>query len=57
VAHLDGDPEPAPAADPEEVAEWRWVPWEAFRAVAATAPWALSPWAVEQVRRLPARLP
>jgi isopentenyl-diphosphate Delta-isomerase len=56
-AHLDGDPEPAPAADPEEVAEWRWVPWEAFRAVAATAPWALSPWAVEQVRRLPARLP
>jgi isopentenyl-diphosphate Delta-isomerase len=57
VAHLDGDPEPAPAADPEEVAEWRWVPWEAFRAVAATAPWALSPWAVAQVRRLPARLP
>jgi isopentenyl-diphosphate delta-isomerase len=57
VAHLDGDPEPAPAADPEEVAEWRWVPWEAFRAVAATAPWALSPWAVEQVSRLPARLP
>jgi hypothetical protein len=33
------------------------VPWEAFRAVAATAPWALSPWAVAQVRRLPARLP
>jgi isopentenyl-diphosphate Delta-isomerase len=57
VAHLDGDPEPVPAADPTEVAEWRWVPWEAFRVVAATAPWALSPWAVEQVRRLPARLP
>jgi isopentenyl-diphosphate delta-isomerase len=53
-AHLDGDPEPAPAADPEEVAEWRWVPWAAFRALAATAPWALSPWAVEQVRQLPA---
>jgi isopentenyl-diphosphate delta-isomerase len=45
-AHLDGDPEPA------EVAEWRWVPWAAFRAVATTAPWALSPWAVEQVREL-----
>jgi isopentenyl-diphosphate delta-isomerase len=57
VAHLDGDPEPAPAPDPAEVAEWRWVPWEEFRTVAATAPWALSPWAVEQVHRLPARLP
>jgi isopentenyl-diphosphate Delta-isomerase len=53
VAHLDGGPEPPVAADPAEVAEWRWVPWAAFRAVAATAPWALSPWSVEQVRRLP----
>ena len=53
-AHLDGDPEPPPTPDPEEVAEWRWVPWAAFRAVATTAPWALSPWSVEQVRQLPA---
>jgi isopentenyl-diphosphate delta-isomerase len=53
-AHLDGDPEPPPAPDPEEVAEWRWVPWAAFRSVATTAPWALSPWSVEQVRQLPA---
>jgi isopentenyl-diphosphate Delta-isomerase len=52
-AGLDGDPEPTPAADPQEVAEWRWVPWEQFRALAATAPWTLSPWAVEQARRLP----
>jgi isopentenyl-diphosphate Delta-isomerase len=52
-AHLDGAPAPAPAPDPAEVAEWRWVPWPAFRALAATAPWALSPWAVEQVGRLP----
>jgi len=52
-AHLDGPPEPPPAPDPEEVADWRWVPWAAFRAVAATAPWALSPWAVEQVAALP----
>jgi isopentenyl-diphosphate delta-isomerase len=53
-AHLEGDPEPPPAPDPEEVAEWRWVPWASFRAVAASAPWALSPWSVEQVARLPA---
>jgi isopentenyl-diphosphate delta-isomerase len=53
LAHLDGDPEPPPTPDPEEVAEWRWVPWAAFRTLAATAPWALSPWAVEQVGRLP----
>jgi isopentenyl-diphosphate delta-isomerase len=52
-AHLDGDPEPAVAADPGEVAEWRWVPWPSFRTVAASAPWALSPWSVEQVRQLP----
>ena len=53
-AHLDGDPEPPPEPDPEEVAEWRWVPWASFRTLAATAPWALSPWSVEQVGQLPA---
>jgi isopentenyl-diphosphate delta-isomerase len=53
-AHLGGGPEPPPTPDPQEVAEWRWVPWEAFRAVAAAAPWALSPWSVEQVAALPA---
>jgi isopentenyl-diphosphate Delta-isomerase len=52
-AEIEGDPEPPPTPDPEEVADWRWVPWAAFRAVAATAPWALSPWAVEQVAALP----
>src|SRR6266508_2377923 len=45
-ARVDSDPDP----DPAEVAEWRWVPWSAFRAVATEAPWALSPWAAEQVR-------
>ena len=47
-AHGDGDPRP----DPAEVAEWRWVPWPEFRTVATAAPWALSPWAAEQVRQL-----
>jgi isopentenyl-diphosphate Delta-isomerase len=47
-AQVDADPRP----DPAEVAEWRWVSWEAFRTVATAAPWALSPWAVEQVRQL-----
>jgi isopentenyl-diphosphate Delta-isomerase len=50
-AHL-ADHAPAPTPDPAEVAEWAWVPWAAFRTVATSAPWALSPWAVEQVRRL-----
>jgi isopentenyl-diphosphate Delta-isomerase len=48
LAEAAGDPDP----DPAEVAEWRWVDWSAFRAVATAAPWALSPWAVEQVRQL-----
>jgi isopentenyl-diphosphate Delta-isomerase len=47
-ARVDADPRP----DPAEVAEWRWVSWEAFRTVAAAAPWALSPWAVEQIHQL-----
>ena len=53
LAHLDGDPAPAPDPDSDEVADWRWVPWTSFREVAATAPWALSPWAVAQVGQLP----
>jgi isopentenyl-diphosphate delta-isomerase len=50
LTEADGDPDP----DPAEVAEWRWVEWSAFRAVATAAPWALSPWAAEQVRQLDA---
>ena len=49
---LDGERPPAVTPDPGEVAEWRWVPWPAFRTVALTAPWALSPWAAQQVREL-----
>jgi isopentenyl-diphosphate delta-isomerase len=52
VARADRDPRP----DPAEVVEWQWTDWSAFRSVAATAPWLLSPWSVLQVGRLPAGL-
>jgi isopentenyl-diphosphate delta-isomerase len=39
-------------ADPTEVAEHTWAPWEHVVSLAATAPWALSPWAVLQVGAL-----
>lgn len=43
-----------PAPSPDEVEEWRWAPWADVEAVARTAPWMLSPWAVLQLRQLPA---
>ena len=45
TATVAGDPDP----DPAEVAEWRWVPWADVIALAVTAPWAISPWAAEQL--------
>lgn len=48
TARVTGDPVP----DPAEVAQWRWVDWGDFRAAAALAPWAFSPWAVQQTRLL-----
>lgn len=48
LAVCDDEPQP----HPEEVAEFRWVdPVDVGRAVTA-APWAFSPWMVEQVARL-----
>lgn len=44
----DESPQPAPA----EVAEWQWVDWADFAAVARRAPWAISPWAARQVPML-----
>ena len=44
----------APVADPEEVAEWTWASWSAFRDTAARAPWLVSPWSAEQAVLLPA---
>ena len=49
VAVVDSDPQP----DPSEVAEWTWVTWSDYRAVAGQAPWTLSPWSVSQSALLP----
>lgn len=38
--------------DPDEVAEWRWVSADDLRAAVEAAPWALSPWLVEQHEQL-----
>jgi isopentenyl-diphosphate Delta-isomerase len=35
-------------ADPDEVMDYEWVPWEQAR-VAADLGWAISPWAAEQI--------
>jgi isopentenyl-diphosphate delta-isomerase len=53
VATVAADPVP----NPDEVVQWEWADWPAFRASAFDAPWLLSPWAVLQVAQLPADLP
>lgn len=40
-------------ADPNEVMEWMWVSWEQLRS-AVDLPWAISPWAIEQIPLLDA---
>ena len=40
--------------DPEEVLEHRWVSLEELRGVVDVAPWALSPWLLEQVAEIAA---
>jgi isopentenyl-diphosphate delta-isomerase len=52
VASTDRDPRP----DPDEVVDWRWVEWPAFRDAVTATPWLLSPWSVLQVAQLPADL-
>ena len=41
-----------PRANPEEVMDLRWVGLREVRTVVREAPWAVSPWMVEQVRQL-----
>ena len=45
TASVDADP----ICDPAEVAQWLWVPWASFAAVATSTPWLISPWAALQV--------
>jgi isopentenyl-diphosphate Delta-isomerase len=49
VARVEQDP----VLDPDEVVEWAWTNWDAFRSVAELTPWALSPWSVLQTAQLP----
>ncbi|MGO1398791.1 MAG: isopentenyl-diphosphate Delta-isomerase [Brevibacterium yomogidense] len=48
TAVIDGDLEP----DPSEVSEWAWVRPEDLRAAVEAAPFAFSPWLVEQLPQL-----
>lgn len=48
VCRVDAEPVPAAA----EVIECRWIRWRDFQTLTRTAPWALSPWAVEQTALL-----
>ena len=40
--------------NPDEVAEWRWVTPDELGSAVAGAPWALSPWLLEQVAEIEA---
>ena len=40
--------------NPDEAAESRWVTLDELRAAVAAAPWALSPWLLEQVAAIEA---
>jgi isopentenyl-diphosphate delta-isomerase len=49
-------PEGALRPNPDEVMDWAWVKWADVRPAVERAPFAFSPWAVQQVSRLPDRL-
>src|SRR5699024_4075759 len=48
TAHTDASPQPNPA----EVVDLRWAARAEVAAAAAAAPWALSPWLLEQLEQL-----
>ncbi|MGB8963179.1 MAG: isopentenyl-diphosphate Delta-isomerase, partial [Pseudonocardiaceae bacterium] len=53
VGTVDGELRP----DPSEVLEYRWAPWPDVVALAAAAPWAISPWSALQISQLSALSP
>lgn len=53
TATLDSPLEP----NPEELAQWQWVDPAQLRAAAAAAPFAFSPWMVEQLPLVPSASP
>lgn len=53
VGHADIDPTP----NPNEVEEWKWMPWKEFLDAAQTNPKNFSPWSVEEARILLKVLP
>ncbi|MCY9787217.1 isopentenyl-diphosphate Delta-isomerase [Nocardiopsis sp. EMB25] len=52
-ARAEGEPSP----DPDEVTEYAWVEWPDLVELAARSPWAISPWAAEQIPALDAAGP
>jgi isopentenyl-diphosphate delta-isomerase len=48
IGTIDRDPQP----DPAEVCEWSWTRWADLGLVAARTPWAVSPWAAQQIPQL-----
>ncbi len=46
-----------PQPDPDEVSEWRWVPWEKLADAIEATPHVYSPWAALQIPRIAAEHP
>jgi len=46
-------PDDAFRPNPDEVMDWKWVRWADLRPAVGAAPFAFSPWAVQQVGQLP----
>jgi len=50
-------PMPLVSANPDEVMDWKWVPWDNLAKTVGLTPFVYSPWAVQQVSLLAERGP